>query len=139
MKKQIDFFMHDAEGRILMTGNCPECELPLQQLEGASRRVGQARVGLDYFDGASVRAMPARPSPHHAFDYRMKQWRLDTTEAWAAVRRERDTRLAASDWTTLPDVPLTNEQRAAWYLFRQALRDVTQQPDPLNIEWPAQP
>jgi hypothetical protein len=31
--------------------------------------------------------------------------------------------LQQSDWTQLPDVPLTDEQKAAWATYRQALRD----------------
>jgi hypothetical protein len=31
--------------------------------------------------------------------------------------------LQNSDWTQLPDVPLTEEQKAAWATYRQALRD----------------
>ena len=31
--------------------------------------------------------------------------------------------LAASDWTQTLDAPLTDEQRAAWATYRQALRD----------------
>lgn len=46
-------------------------------------------------------------------------------EAFAIVqmRTKRDGLLAASDWTQMPDVPLTDEQRAAWATYRQALRD----------------
>lgn len=57
--------------------------------------------------------------------------------AWASVRLERDAKLAASDWTQLPDVPITN--RSSWVAYRQALRDVTDQPDPRAIVWPVPP
>ena len=40
-----------------------------------------------------------------------------------AMRVYRDTYLAACDWTQLPDNGLTDEQRAAWAVYRQALRD----------------
>lgn len=55
----------------------------------------------------------------------------------AAVRAERDRRLVDSDWTQLPDVPLPN--KAAWAEYRQALRDITTQPDQANVTWPAPP
>lgn len=46
--------------------------------------------------------------------------------------------LSASDWTQLPDVPLTT--KAAWATYRQALRDITAQPGyPLDIVWPVSP
>lgn len=39
------------------------------------------------------------------------------------MRRHRDRFLTASDWTQMPDSPLTAEQRQAWATYRQALRD----------------
>jgi len=48
----------------------------------------------------------------------------DTESGWiAAMRWQRDAWLAASDWTQTLDAPLTDEQRAAWAVYRQALRD----------------
>jgi hypothetical protein len=55
-----------------------------------------------------------------------------------AGRAERDARLAACDWTQLPDV--SPRTRTAWQQYRQALRDVTGQPGwPHNTDWPAPP
>ena len=62
--------------------------------------------------------------------------RTSETE-WILVRAERDRLLQASDWTQLPDVPLVTKE--AWAVYRQALRDVTLQPDPFNITWPVAP
>jgi hypothetical protein len=53
------------------------------------------------------------------------------------IRTERDQRLKATDWTQLPDVPLTTKEK--WAVYRQALRDITEQPDPFNIIWPTPP
>lgn len=51
--------------------------------------------------------------------------------------RARNIRLLETDWTQLPDVPLTAEQKSAWATYRQALRDVPSQPGfPANINWP---
>lgn len=53
------------------------------------------------------------------------------------VRGRRDNRLAASDWTQVPDAPV---DQAAWQVYRQALRDITEQEGfPLNITWPQPP
>ena len=60
-------------------------------------------------------------------------------EQWVAVRASRDQRLQFSDWTVLPDVPLTIEKKAEWETYRQELRDITDQPDPFNINWPTPP
>jgi len=60
-------------------------------------------------------------------------------EAWDRVRAIRTQKLADSDWTQLPDAPLTDDQKTTWRTYRQALRDITTQPDPTNIAWPAEP
>jgi hypothetical protein len=53
------------------------------------------------------------------------------------VRAERNTKLAASDWTQVADAPV---DQAAWATYRQALRDITAQAGfPWTIDWPAQP
>lgn len=52
---------------------------------------------------------------------------------WAAVRATRNSKLAQCDWTQLPDAPV---DAAVWAVYRQALRDITTQADPFNIEWP---
>lgn len=54
------------------------------------------------------------------------------------VRAKRDALLAASDWSQLPDAPPA--LRAAWAAYRQALRDVPQQPGfPSSVTWPSPP
>jgi hypothetical protein len=58
-------------------------------------------------------------------------------DPWIEVREIRDARLVGSDWTQLPDVPLSTKE--AWAAYRQQLRDITNQPDPLNIVWPTPP
>ena len=42
------------------------------------------------------------------------------TMAWARLRRERDAKLAATDWRAMPDLTLSD----AWKTYRQALRDL---------------
>lgn len=56
---------------------------------------------------------------------------------WSVIRARRDALLVQSDWTQLPDVPMPT--KTAWAEYRQALRDITQQPDPHNIIWPTPP
>ena len=57
-------------------------------------------------DGALVRATAATALPR------------------AITRQARDLALRASDWTQLPDAPLTEPQRTAWRAYRQQLRDL---------------
>jgi hypothetical protein len=39
------------------------------------------------------------------------------------VRKFRNAQLKASDWTQVPDSPLTDQQKQAWATYRQQLRD----------------
>jgi hypothetical protein len=71
-----------------------------------------------------------------------ENWELvDVQRREAAVnaRTFRNMRLAASDWTQLPDVPVWVDVQA-WRVYRQKLRDVPQQEGfPLSINWPDVP
>tara|TARA_R110002012_G_C11443487_1_gene590895 strand:+ start:573 stop:791 length:219 start_codon:yes stop_codon:yes gene_type:complete len=61
----------------------------------------------------------------------------------AEERREtRNSLLAESDWTQMPDSPLTDAQKASWAIYRQSLRDLSDHenwPFLLNTDWPAKP
>ena len=62
---------------------------------------------------------------------------LEQIAANSAINR-RNILLLNSDWTQLPDVPLTN--RDEWVTYRQTLRDITDQPGfPNTIIWPVSP
>ncbi|HEK0270620.1 tail fiber assembly protein [Pseudomonas aeruginosa] len=61
-------------------------------------------------------------------------------QAWELIRAERDRRIAATDYTQMPDSPLTAEQRQAFAAYRQALRDIPQDHDsPDAVAWPDVP
>lgn len=63
-----------------------------------------------------------------------------TAQAWTSLRSQRNQLLAASDWTRLDDVSLTDEQKAQWAEYRAALRDVTKGlEDPTQVQWPTRP
>ena len=47
-------------------------------------------------------------------------------EMWVVVRMRRDYLLMRSDWTQASDSPLTADQRTAWQLYRQNLRDLAE-------------
>lgn len=51
-------------------------------------------------------------------------------------RRIRNDLLASTDWTQVPDSPLSEEQKQAYRTYRQALRDMTFTGD---IIWPKKP
>jgi DNA-directed RNA polymerase specialized sigma subunit len=58
-------------------------------------------------------------------------------ELAAEVRAQRNSLLAASDWTQVLDAPVN---QSAWAEYRQHLRDITAQPGfPANVIWPSKP
>jgi hypothetical protein len=58
----------------------------------------------------------------------------------AEIRTRRDSLLDRTDKTQIPDAPLSDDSRAAFRAYRQALRDIPEQPGfPFEVEWPAEP
>jgi hypothetical protein len=65
---------------------------------------------------------------------------IQINNAWAMLRAERNARLAACDYSQLPDAPMTQVQKEAWAVYRQALRDLPENTvDPRSPNWPAKP
>ena len=56
------------------------------------------------------------------------------------VRAKRDQMLSKSDFTVLPDSPFTDEEKSAWAVYRQKLRDIPDQPGfPFDVIFPQKP
>lgn len=80
---------------------------------------------IEMIDGAPRAVEPAQPS---------------AAARTAQLRRKRDKLLAASDYTQLPDAPLTAAQKTAWGTYRQQLRDLPETFDnPADVDWPRAP
>ena len=132
----VDFYLYDEDGRIVMSGQCPESMLNLQRKPGLTLAKGSASHSSQYVEGGLLFDMPPRPGPQHTFDYKAKVWHLPEEKAWAAVRAERDRLLTATDWRLLRAAETGVPVEVEWLEYRQALRDVTKQPDPSAIKWP---
>ena len=56
------------------------------------------------------------------------------------LRKQRSIVLSATDWTQMPDAPLSAEKKLAWSEYRQAWRDITSQSGfPDNVVIPTPP
>ena len=56
---------------------------------------------------------------------------------WLGARKVRDNFINQTDWTQIPDAPLTSEKKAEFTTYRQALRDIPQtydNPDDIVLE-----
>ena len=77
-----------------------------------------------------ARALEMGPAPYVAPE-------PDPVDLAAQARAQRNSLLAASDWTQIPDAPVNAQ---AWATYRQELRDIPQQAGfPANINWPTVP
>jgi len=83
----------------------------------------------------------SRPSSYH--NWTSSGWILNSDRLFEKIRDERNVLLKQSDWSQLPDAPLTEQQKTEWQTYRQALRNV-----PLNnnnvtsldeVVWPTPP
>ena len=134
----MNFFLYDNDGRIHEAGHCPDSMYELQARPGLHLGKGVAGFSTHYVVNGEPVPMPPKPTVFAEFNYQTLQWDANTAQAEAAVRKERDTLLAATDWTQLPDVP--QDTRELWATYRQALRDITlQEGFPLDVVWPDQP
>lgn len=52
------------------------------------------------------------------------------------LRMKRDGKLQSTDWTQLPDAPISEQLKEAYKVYRQALRDLPEQENPV---WPEEP
>ena len=73
-------------------------------------------------------------SSHFVGDDSAKDARL-LADKWANVRRDRDRKLAETDYLALGDNTLSTAMKK----YRQDLRDVPTQSDPDDITWPTKP
>lgn len=56
------------------------------------------------------------------------------------IRNQRNQKLFESDWTNLPNAPLTTKQKNQWIKYRQQLRNIPKQSNfPTRIIWPIKP
>jgi len=90
--------------------------------------------------------LPPSPNMYYSYNINSNQWEDARTqqqkynEQCTAVIGKRNKLLYASDWTQIPNNPLTTEQQAAWATYRQELRDISKQSGyPFNVIWPTPP
>ena len=107
---------------------------PFMRVEEGERIVNYNPPALDE---SLYSATPVTPVPADTMDVMFEVAPLPDEVVWPVIRSRRAILLAESDWTQLPDVPLATKE--SWAAYRQALRDITLQPDPHNIIWPTQP
>lgn len=132
----VKFARFDAEGRYVLVGVVPDSSPTLQEPDVYIGTVAPLIQRHCFVTNGPV-DLPPRPDEAHVFDYRQCCWVKDASLLWKRIRAQRDRMLSMTDWTQLADVPAST--RARFQAYRQALRDITGQADPLNATWPKHP
>lgn len=90
-------------------------------------------LGPVFTDRPATDTEPAKTVAEQEAEYRA----MKDAEQAKSVRQSRTDKLKDSDWTQLTD---STADKAAWAVYRQALRDITAQEGfPWSVEWPTQP
>jgi hypothetical protein len=90
-------------------------------------------LGPVFTDREATETEPAKTAAEQEAEYKA----MKDAEQAENVRRTRTERLKNCDWTQIAD---STADKAAWAVYRQALRDVTgQEGFPWTITWPTQP
>jgi hypothetical protein len=131
------FIVYLNNGQILKTGVCTDQDFDLQ---GENVIEGVANDSVQYIQNKQIVDMPPKPDGAASFDFDTKQWVLDYATQGKLIVNKRDKLLYESDWTQIPNGPLTTQQQQEWAVYRQQLRDITSQSGyPYNVVWPTIP
>lgn len=141
--RNIKYVIHDEIGRIVSFGECLENVIDFQNIPQGCTLIKDAQGYWDTHCVVNNKIVPLPPKPTtgaYVFDYAQQKWVKDTEEQKSGVLEKRNALLYQSDWTQIPNNPLTSEQQQAWAVYRQELRDVTSQSGyPFNVIWPTPP
>jgi hypothetical protein len=131
-------YYKSSDGRIVSRATLlNEQEVEQNKPEDCTYVIGDYDQDLVWFPNGQMQIIPPKPDSFHNFDYSTGHWLADDASAMRALRDERNRRLAASDWTQVPDAPV---DQAAWAAYRQQLRDLPDNTeDPRNPVWPTPP
>ncbi|CAB4175195.1 Phage tail assembly chaperone protein [uncultured Caudovirales phage] len=129
-----------ATGRIIRTLNCSnELDLTNNIVEGETYIIGDYN-NLYYIENNTPILKSEKPGNDYFFNYTSKSWIINIESVKNTIKNRRNILLLNSDWTQLPNSPLTLQQQQAWTTYRQALRDIPGQTGyPLNVVWPTLP
>lgn len=113
-------------GAIIRKVSCPVNAVHIQAEYGEEFYLNCPPGATHIIDGEPATIIPATTP-------------LTAEELLGAIRRQRNIRLSACDWTQIPDAPLLPDVKGEWAAYRQALRDFPETCDPFNPVWPVAP
>lgn len=102
-------------------------------------KVGDDFGEYSYLKDGKVVDLGEPPDTCYELDEDKKEWVFDKDIAWRKIRRKRDKMLNETDWVKHRSDEQGKDMPDEWREYRQALRDITDQDDPRDIEWPEKP
>lgn len=135
-------YVHKATGFIQMKANCNEVsEYPETDTHIAIECGDADVIEGKYWSFADSAFLPMPPRPTQLHEWSSSGWvdSATTEEKWKQVRLMRDGLLKETDWVVIRSTERNEPVPADASVYRQQLRDVTQQTDPYNIQWPIPP
>jgi len=108
----INYISYDDDGNILKTGKCREATM--------------------YLQGDNVIEGIADDSKHIIVDGQVVDKAVDNSIFIDELRLNRDVLLSETDWTQMPDAPLTDTEKEQYRKYRKALRDLPSKYDTIN-------
>lgn len=128
-------------GEIVLSGTCLDSDFENQSYpQDCSIIAIESDPINQYIENNQAVDKPIKPNQFSVFNYDTKQWMPNDILAKQDISFKRNTLLTESDWTQIPNNPLTTEKQQQWAVYRQQLRDITSQSGyPFNVVWPTQP
>lgn len=126
----------DNAGNIVLSQITTNSNYPVGE---GQRLVADQTPDYDSLTQCIVRVTPV-PADQDYVEYQIVDVVSTYEESIEDITAKRKFLFLECDWTQLPDVQITTAQVDAWEVYRQALRDITDQTGyPSNIIWPAKP
>jgi hypothetical protein len=146
----MNYYSFDSDGNIQNVGTCLESVFHLYKSDDVTYVAGIASSNINYvLNGVLKEYTPEEltlksnsPGLGYKWIGKDRVWvdvnSRELTEN--VVKEKRNQLLFDSDWTQIPNNPLTAQQQTNWATYRQQLRDITIQSGyPFNIAWPTKP
>lgn len=133
-------------GEITSIGDCPDgtSKDAFNHVGGVIHFEIPEFVGNDthYVKNGCFLAFPQKPNNYCHWNWEDEVWEYNLSLAIEStefeIKAKRGLLLKQSDWTQLPDVPLSTKE--TWAEYRQYLRDIPSQAGyPFEVTWPVPP
>lgn len=117
------YIIYNNDGDILRTGTCQDADFDIQAKNVEHIIEGECHDDINY----KVINGELTHSPKQKTD----------VEILEEIRKNRNAILAQTDWTQMPDSPLSEKDKKNYKIYRQALRDMLNNYDTIsNITFP---